>query len=246
MKKIDRTGEKHTTKEGDVISITEYFTAHNSTIMFENGCIKHNVYYKHIKRGDIKNPFRKDKYGIGYIGSGEYKAKEKGISLRVHNVWRDIIRRCYNEKRQVTHPTYIGCSICLEWQNFQNFAKWFEENYIPDYDLDKDLLIKGNKIYSPDTCCFIPHEINLLLVKRNAKRGKYLIGVHKDKEYFVASYGLSGGVKCIGRYLSELDAFNAYKKSKETHIKEIAEKWKNKISVKVHQTLINYQVDITD
>ena len=104
-------------------------------------------------------------YGIGFIGVGNYKSRNKTGHTKAYNAWAAMLQRCYDSKLHLRNPTYKECSVIEEWYNFQNFAGWFEKNYIDGYQLDKDLLIKGNKIYSPETCCFVPKEINLILGK---------------------------------------------------------------------------------
>ena len=121
----------------------------------------------------IKNPYHPAVYGIGYIGEGE---GEKG---RVYNIWKKVLQRCYSKEYHIKKPTYIGCSVVKEWLNFQNFAKWYKKNYKPEtmegWHLDKDILVKGNKIYSPETCCFVPADINSLLLKLMLKEVNTLL-----------------------------------------------------------------------
>lgn len=165
--------------------------------------------------------------------------------------WSNIINRCYNKDYHKTHPTYINCHVCDKWMNFYNFAKWHEENYKPefmkDFELDKDILVKGNKIYSPETCCFVPSEINKLFTKSDKARGEYPIGVRKTKNNTFVSRYKNKGVKIhIGTFKTPEEAFNAYKIAKEKHIKEIADKWKSQITERVYQAMYNYKVDIKD
>ncbi|MBL4904323.1 MAG: hypothetical protein JKY62_16995 [Desulfocapsa sp.] len=102
------------------------------------------------------NTNRKTVNGIGFLGVGPYPRK-----TRSHRAWTGMIARCYNKKVQERQPTYKGCSVCVEWHNYQIFAKWYEENYVEGYHLDKDLRIPGNKIYSPDTCKFASSKENI-------------------------------------------------------------------------------------
>ncbi len=134
----------------------------------------------HIFDGAVSNPMRKSVKGRGYIGEGSYKVHKNGNTTRISIVWRGIISRGYDDKFKKTHPSYIGCSVASEWHNFQNFAKWYDENYIEGYELDKDILIKGNKLYSPDTCVFVPPYINTLFIKADKARGSLFIGVRAD------------------------------------------------------------------
>lgn len=163
--------------------------------------------------------------------------------------WKEMIRRCYSEKFLSKNPSYVGCCVCDEWLYFSNFKKWFDENYIEGYALDKDLLVKKNKTYSPKTCCFIPKEINNLITKCDRKRGKYPIGVTKydGDDFFVVRFRKgNGNTEYIGTFKNVYDAFNAYKKAKERYIKQVAEVYKNKISERVYNSLLNYKVEIND
>ena len=104
--------------------------------------------------------------------------------------WYDMLKRCYSLKYHKVSPTYIGCSVCPEWRYFSKFRLWMELQNWKGMELDKDLLVKGNQVYSPDTCCFIPNSINSLFssgTKKNnldlpkgvtlTANGKYVVSV---------------------------------------------------------------------
>lgn len=198
--------------------------------------------------------YEKLKYGIGYIGNGIYKIRENGRSTRMYDTWKDMLRRCYSEKQEERYPTYKDCTVCDEWHNFQNFAQWYEENYYEIDEermcLDKDILNKNNKIYSPKTCIFAPNRINTLFVKNNINRGKYPIGVsyHKATNKIRARCkdGYNNIIE-IGFYETVEKAFyNGYKPFKEKTIKDIANKYKDKIPQKLYDAMCKYEVEITD
>lgn len=160
-----------------------------------------------------------------------------------YKIWMGIIKRCGNVK----YPTYIDCKICEEWKVYSNFKKWFDKRHIEGFHLDKDILVKGNKVYSPDTCCFVPREINNLFIKCQNIRGEYPIGVRKDvnrKGFSATIY--KGKKEYVGYFSTPIDAFNAYKEAKESWIKQVADKWKDKLDPKVYQALYNYKVEIND
>ena len=184
--------------------------------------------------------------GVGIFDS-ELATTDEEV-LMADRVWRSMLLRCYSKKYQEKEPSYIDCSVCEEWLLFSNFKKWFDENYVDGYALDKDILIKGNKVYSPQTCCFVPIEINTLFVKNNKSRGSYPIGVCKCKNRFRAYLSVRNKRVFIGSFLTEIDAFNAYKKSKEEYIQKIANDYFSKglITEKVYNALMNYKVEITD
>ena len=114
------------------------------------------------------------------------------------------------------------------------------------WELDKDILFKGNKIYSPETCCFIPREINQIFPKRDLKRGEYPIGVTRKRGKFSAQLSTKDFNKNLGVFNTPEEAFQAYKSAKESYIKEVADKWKDQIEPRVYQAMYNYQVEITD
>ncbi len=242
-KQYSKAGEKFTTNEGYKIEIIEYFGWDNCTIQFEDGTTVKNRTYQNIVKGEISNPYHKSVCGVGYFGVGKYSSKKHP---KIYQTWISMLRRCYSKKEQEKCPTYEGCIAEGYWHNFQNFAKWFEENYVEGFELDKDILVKGNKIYSPETCCFVPHEINNLLIKSNSIRGEYVIGVYKNKSKFRAQLNVKGRRLHLGLFNTPEEAFQAYKTAKEKYIKEVAEKYKNQITEKVYQAMYNYKVEIND
>jgi hypothetical protein len=131
------------------------------------------------------NSDKKRLHGVGYLGKGEYKSFENGKNTRQYMIWYSMINRCYNEKYHKKLPTYKDCTVSEEWHNFQNFASWYDQNYYEvngeKMALDKDILIKGNKVYSSETCIFVPQFINSLFTKCNAIRGEFPIGVSWHK-----------------------------------------------------------------
>lgn len=199
----------------------------------------------------MKDVFKKSVYGIGYLGLGCYKTRFDNKSTKQYITWKNMMFRCYGHKRLEKFPSYLDCYVCDEWHNFQNFANWFDGNYINGYHLDKDLLFKGNKIYSPEKCIFIPQEINKLLTKTDSKRGEYPIGVFYNKNISKYTSQVCVGFKIrkfLGNFDNCNDAFYAYKKEKEQLIKKSAIHYYStgKISLKVYNSLQDYTVNITD
>lgn len=170
---------------------------------------------------------------------------------KILSTWRSMIERCYDTEYQETRPSYKGCSVCKEWHILSNFKQWYEnpENgYKDGYHLDKDILVKGNKIYSPETCCFVPTEINTLLVNSRSRRGALPVGVTQSGNRYIAKYSRYKRHINIGSFPSPELAFAAYKHARESYIKEVATTYYNRgeITKKVYDALMNYKVEITD
>ena len=167
---------------------------------------------------------------------------------RSYVTWQSMIVRCYSPKARGKYRTYEGVAICEDWHKFSIFKAWFDEHYVEGWQLDKDILVKGNKVYGPDTCCFVPQELNSVILKSNRSRGEYPIGVslHKKLNKFRADLSTNRGKVYLGLFDSEKEAFHVYKKFKEDYIKKLASKYKDELDSRVYEALVNYQVEITD
>lgn len=249
-----RIGQVRKNKFGSLMEVVEYRYKDDIWVKFlEHGNLVHTQ-WKHFSSGGVKNPYDKSVYEIGYIGEGIYKPIENKQITQQYASWHRIFDRCYDYKNLLKNPTYNGCIIAEEWHNFQNFAKWYDENYYQiDGEimcLDKDILVKDNKIYSPETCVFVPKSINSLFVKTDAKRGELPIGVSWSNSYkkFVAQCGKgkNGDSKFFGHYNTPEEAFESYRFAKEKKIKLVANDYKNKIPNNLYNAMINYSVEITD
>lgn len=246
----DRTGEKFTTRQGYEVEITNYILSGECEYQFLHD--KKHIFkssYREISTGSVSYPYHKTVCDVGYLGVGKHEGS-KDIGNKKYNTWHGLIQRSYSAKVHERKPHYKGCSVVEEWHNFQNFGDWYDENFNSDvmqnWELDKDILVKGNKVYSPETCAFVPIEINLLLTKNKARRGDYPIGVFLDNGKFRAVVNIDGVQKYFGSHATPEEAFKAHKEAKEKYIKEKADKWKNLIDPRVYEALYKYEVEITD
>lgn len=223
-------------------------------VRFENG-YQVNAYITNIKRGEIKNPYHPSVCGVGYIGVGDFRPNIGVKNSKEYSTWKNMLRRCYDQSFQEKSPNYIGCSVAPEWHNFQNFAGWVTDhkNWNKGYQLDKDLKIIDNKIYSPETCTLIPSQINSLLLDNANGRGDFAIGVCWDKsnKKYIASCNLFNvggqrGKKKLGYFETEQEAFFAYKKAKEENVKFVANLHKDEICIDIYNNLLNWEVTIPE
>ena len=162
-----------------------------------------------------------------------------------------MLRRCYDKNFQEKEPSYKDVTVCEEWLCYQNFAKWYEENYYEveneEMELDKDILIKGNKIYSPSTCIFVPKGINCLFTNRKNNRGDLPIGVNKQGDKFRSSCCNGRNKRVVlGTFDDKHNAFLMYKINKELVIESMANKYKNKIPIKLYISMLNYKIEEYD
>ena len=253
-KRIDRTGQEGINNFGSTIVITRYNNKRDIDIYFpEYNWTAYNKQYGQFEKGTIKCPYEPRVYGKGYIGEGNYKSKTSDNTKHTNQYtkWKGMLERCYDPKYSTKNNTYTDCIVCDEWHNFQNFAQWYDNNYYEIENekmcLDKDILIKGNKIYSPDTCVFVPQSINSLFIKSDKTRGDLPIGVTREhKKYSAQCCNMLGIKRRIGIYNTSEEAFLAYKEAKEETIKMIADHYKNLIPEKLYNAMYEYEVNIND
>ena len=239
-KLVDRVGQIFLTNENYRVEIVKSLDCRNYIIKFEDNHLQ-KCLYSNLVKGSIKNKNHKSLYGVGYIGVGKYSPTLKSSTL-----WRGILRRCYCPVSLLRSPTYKGCTVHSSWHNFQNFAKWYEENYIPvkyeDFHLDKDLLVTGNKIYGPETCCFVPPEVNHLFTELSRKKKTLPIGVSSEgSRNYSASISIDGKYQYLGSFKTIEEARETYILTKEKSIKRVASKYREYLLPELYNKLINYK-----
>ena len=231
--------------------ILKYNDSGNVEIQFLKTGFETIARLSNIKKGGVKDPYFPSVYGVGVLGT-KYPSKINGVLTKEYVLWHSMLTRCYSDTYKNKHPTYIDCEVSDKFKSYEYFYEWCHKQIgfnNEGWQLDKDLLVKGNKVYSESTCVFIPSEINLLLIKSDKKRGEHLIGVywHKKANAFIAQVRKSkGNREYLGLFKTEIEAFNAYKTAKETFVKELANKYKSQIDIRAYNALMNYTVNIDD
>lgn len=242
----DRTGEINYNNFGSKMKIIKYRKANDIDILFvEYDCVLKHRKYSDFKNGKVKCPYEKRSWGHGCLGEGEYQIFENGKHTKCYKTWYNMLKRCYSKEFHKLQPTYEKCEVCKEWLNFQNFARWYYENYYQcaneKMQLDKDILVKGNKIYSPHTCVFVPSHINKIFEGNLSG-----IWFDEDRNKWRSYIHVYGKRKHLGRFLTKKEAFEQYKKAKENYIKEIANKYKDEIPYKLYNAMMTYEVNEND
>lgn len=168
---------------------------------------------------------------------------------KMYRVWNGMLRRA-EPKYAERHPTYAGTSVALEFHRFAEFSEWAMQQVGwngDGFQLDKDLLVRGNRTYSPATCVFLPRAVNVLLTRGNGNRGALPIGVKVFRHTgYSARMKIDGQDTRLGIFKTVGDAFAAYKRAKEENIKRIAELYRCQIDPRAYTALMAYEVEITD
>ena len=255
--RIDRTGEERINSFGSKMVIKEYRKWNDIDVYFpEYDWTFNHVRYDTFKKGNIKCVYERRTYGVGYLGEGKYNSRENGKLTKCYNIWIHMLERCYDPKLQEKEPTYKGCTVEDYLLNFQNFAHWYENNYYEvlgeRMHLDKDILCKGNKVYSRDTCIFVPQRINNLFTKRDNDRGNDPIGMTltPSGNYQVKCNNGYGEDIYLGVYSTKEEAFQVYKQYKEKIIKDVIDSYEGIIPEphysRLREAMYNYEVKMYD
>lgn len=242
------TSKTYKSKTCGSFRVVNYVDSQNVIVEFIETKFTVTVKAKHITDGQIKDLFHPVVYGNGFLGSGKHLRICNGKISTKYKCWTSMLQRCYDDKYLKIRPTYKGCSVCDSWLNYQNFGDWFDKYFVEGWQLDKDILFKGNKLYSPLTCCFVLSEINNLFTKTDKLRGCLPIGVcfDKQKKNYKSSIKINGKDKRLGNYDTIGMAFNAYKTAKEDNIKRLANKYINELQPNTYISLISYDVNSKD
>ena len=160
-------------------------------------------------------------HGVG-INDADYEVKPRQGGVVVvcpfYQRWKNMLNRCYSNSCQLRQPAYIGCTVCSEWLVFSNFKRWMECQEWKGKELDKDILVSGNKIYSPETCVFIDGSINVFLTDKSSSRGELLLGVdfHRLSGKFRAQCRnqITKNKEHLGLFKDESSAHEAWRKRK--------------------------------
>lgn len=238
-----KVGDVFKLNGGDSCKVITYNNARDIVVEFIEVPYLKRVEATHLRAGRVKSPYTKSVLGVACIGEGEYKVSVD-LKITPHYVlWYDMLRRCYCPKFSLIRPTYNEVTVCDEWLNFQNFAKWCDNqpNFNIGWDLDKDLLGGNNKQYNPENCCFLPKDINTSISIKDNKR-ELPVGVVKvyggkyRNNYFNES---NGGKRRT--YPTVIEAREAYIQDKRESFKLLADKYKDQLPYFIYKKIIELE-----
>lgn len=244
INKEQHIGKIYSSKNYGSFIIADYDGCERVTIRFLTTQYETVASLDNIRIGNVRDKLVPSVFG-GVVGDEVIMLGDKYI--KEYYLWRGMLRRCYDEKYIEKKHTYKGCTVSENFKSFKYFKEWCNKQIGFDQDgwhLDKDILVKGNKVYSEDTCCFVPCEINIIFTDRSATKGEYPVGVYynKSRKKYVARVSKHGCLKHIGIFTSVEEAVAAYNKEKESHIKDVANIWKDDIDPRVYNVMMNYSI----
>lgn len=204
--------------------IIAYSNCDEVTIRFANTGYEYVTSYNHIQHLEVRDRFFKGKYG-NYAGIGE-------VDKEAYKIWYNMIHRCNNQNG------YKDVIICDEWSDFSNFLKWYNNQYKEDgWHLDKDILSNNGRIYSPETCCFLPPELNTFFEKHKKAKG---YSYNKRRKKYEAYCRDRGRYVHLGLYSTPSEARTTYLGYKRNLLEELVKPYFNKISVELYNAMKKY------
>ena len=253
-----QVGDSRLNFQGLKMTIVNYYKNSLIDVQFEDGYVREKAHVSEFKNGTIRNRMIPALYGVGILGDSITKVNRK--FTKEYSTWANVLQRCYSEEKQKEFPRYKECTVCDEWLYFPCFENWCHEqsNWIKvmndpsTFHIDKDIINKNNKVYSPDFCSFVPAYVNVLFIKSNAARGQYPLGVsyRKNNNSYDAKVNnpFTKKMECKYGFDNPIDAFNWYKKRKEELIQQMAQREfdSGNITYKCYEAMLNYQIEITD
>lgn len=245
-KKQSKIGEIFYNNQGCRFEIVDYKKSNEVYIKFDNCSKPIKTTYAVCKSGSINNPMHPSLLRRGYVGEGKYKAVINAKHTHCYITWKSMMYRCYDEKLHNRNETYRECEVCEEWHNYQNFAEWYENNYYKvgkeTMCLDKDILVKKNKVYSPETCVFVPQRINKSILHKR-RSGELPLGIRYNTnktKFKVECKDFNHKNQYVGTFDKLEEAMLAYNTYKQTILIEIAEFYKEYIPENLYKALCNY------
>lgn len=246
-------GEEFTTNQGYTVSVLPYETTKEIQVIFKETQNIVTTTLAGLRNGHVRNPFHRGIFGIGFNTGDHYHTKPFRGSVKPtkeYRCWVDMLRRCYDPKFN-GFRVYGGAGVTVDsqWHNFQEFAEWCQWQrgfHNTGWSLDKDWLSRDSKIYSPETCCFVPKQINNLVT--TVCKDQVAIGVHKTKgqySYFKLHIGGHGIQEKFVKTVASLEEGKIlYGKLKKDIVYKIAIKYKEEIEPRLFEAMLLWEAKL--
>ncbi len=227
--------------------VLEYKSKKDVTVQFINtGAIKRTNSAACLS-GIVKDKYHPTVVGVGSIGNTT--SSVNGKVKNSYHTWRGMLRRCYQDDG--TAKTYYDIvSVCRDWWCYETYEKWYDKNHRDGFEVDKDFTVLDCKVYSPDTCCFIPNKINAILGKKTyntVRKYKDLptgVSYHVRDEKYTSQCFDGTKLQHYGYHSTPESAFLAYKPNKEFYIRRAAQEYfdSGDINETIYNNLMSYEV----
>lgn len=235
-------GDVFVSTNGHRCEVIDYLNNKNITVKYQSGnCAV--VQGSNLNRGAFRDKSLPKLFGVGVIGDEPCVTYSQS-----YKTWQNMLKRVYSPKPGGEEAAYRDCIIAPEWTYYSEFKKWFDsQKYEKGWHLDKDLLVPGNFRYSPETCIFLPQQLNKFLLNKGNCRGDWPVGVtfRKANSHWESKLSIEGKTVHLGVFDCPYKAFWAYKQAKEKEAKRLADVWKRQIDLKAYNALLRYEVDIS-
>ena len=179
------------------------------------------------------------KYGVGVFENFPVKGIVDRVTTKAYRAWDAMLARCYGVNKE-SYAAYgaVGVRVCDEWLIFQNYVKWYDAQYKEDdWHVDKDIILVGNKLYSPDNCTMVPPLINTFF----ATLPKGSPSVFEKSGKFLVQGKNANGERTYSWCATEEDAIQKYWEDKIQTAKDIANKYYGKIDMRVFYRLVDFK-----
>lgn len=151
--------------------------------------------------------------------------KVKQIQERSYKLWQSMRHRLMDREE------YKDVTMCAEWETYEGFLEWFNSSEFSNcrdelgnfYFLDKDVLGGQRRLYSPETCAFIPQQLNNMFKRKisSMKAGvQYLSGKAKPYRAYI-NYNRKH--IHLGYYLTEDEAHSKFLEARKECLKNFIE-----------------------
>jgi hypothetical protein len=224
-------GDNYETLNCGTIEILKYSGCFDVDVRFLDTGYEVKTNTSNIRSGRVKDKLFRSVLGVGFVGVGMHKTTENGRQSKKYRRWVNMLERCYSYSFHEKNPTYIGCTVCDEWHNFQSFGDWFDSEFTSEkssWDIDKDILNKDSKQYSKDNCILIPQWLNKFVKQTHNDSIVGSIGVDfmKSNGKFRArcTNPENGSHEHLGLFQCEKSAHKAWLERKIYHAKSMKSK----------------------